>query len=59
MLLGSAILLEQDGLAGLVEWVLWKSLGRKKISKEIWWAVVLEVEREWLVFTFGVFILKR
>lgn len=59
MRLVSTIRLEQDGLAGLVEWVLWKRLGRKKISMKIWWVVVLEVDRVWLVFTFGVFILKK
>lgn len=59
MLLVSTTLLEQDGLAGLAEWVLWKRLGRKKISKETSWVVVLVVEKEWLVFTSGVFILKR
>lgn len=59
MRLVSAIRLEQDGLAGLVEGVLWKRLGRKKISMEIWRVVVLEVDRVWLLFTFGVFILKK
>lgn len=39
------------GAAGSVEWVQWKRLGGKKDFRGN--VVGLEVEREWLVFTFG------